>query len=594
MISPESTYEILSYHEINKCTLDLATKYKRWAISYTAQERYGLPSPGKCGEELCEQWVLHITDHESYDRDLERPEVFFSGTLHGNERVGPTVTVELAELLLKAVECNERGGGGGLKEDACKHPGLEKHLELVPWLSWLVHNRSIVLIPLANAKGYYDNVREENGLDPNRDFPFHNNLPHGNCMRTIAARVINEVWREHIFQISVTFHGGLESISYEWGDEEHTAPNDTCPDGYALNEVALRMKEYAGDAPEKHIGKYDVNVMNEIVYPVRGGMEDWGYAGSWAKSKSGERIPCSPVTFDGYKSMKTIYEDPTLRAFNYLVETSQDKIPPQNVLGKAEHVLDTSDPPGNGYITRNVRLALLLTDIVKPYVVWSSEDEHHHPEHLQDKNSTYSWEVGGALTVDASCLLVGPWPSNVSDLSKASPDDFISLVKFSTANQTARVYPPQQASFQAQLSLTTPGKYFVMPVAVVDQGWLKQLDEAQPHEPPQSHLVNARTNSAWDKQLRSGRRVRGHVEWFGPVRLVQVQVEPDDFRTFHKGGIIAVIVLVLLSLLLIFVNVKRNWANWCKFRGGQTGNRVPRDDEEVAPMLELPLEQIRP
>ncbi len=112
MSSPESDYKILSYSEINKRILDLAAKYSRWAISYIAQERYGLPSPGKCGEESYEQWVLHITDHESYDRDLERPEVFFSGALHGNERVGPTVTVEVAELLLKAVECNEREGGG--------------------------------------------------------------------------------------------------------------------------------------------------------------------------------------------------------------------------------------------------------------------------------------------------------------------------------------------------------------------------------------------------------------------------------------------------------------------------------------------------
>eukprot|EP01084_Bolivina_argentea_P207471 353974_1 len=118
MTSSEFNYTLLSYDEINKHTLDLAAKYPRYAISYTAQERYGLPSPGECGKELCEQRVLHITDHESYHRDLERPEVFFSGALHGNERVGPTVTVELAELLLKAVECHR--GGDGFKNEACK------------------------------------------------------------------------------------------------------------------------------------------------------------------------------------------------------------------------------------------------------------------------------------------------------------------------------------------------------------------------------------------------------------------------------------------------------------------------------------------
>jgi hypothetical protein len=30
----------------------------------------------------------------------QRPEVFFSGEVHGNERVGPTATVEFAKLLV--------------------------------------------------------------------------------------------------------------------------------------------------------------------------------------------------------------------------------------------------------------------------------------------------------------------------------------------------------------------------------------------------------------------------------------------------------------------------------------------------------------
>lgn len=40
-----------------------------------------MPSPGACGTDgedapQCEQWVMHITDHRSLDRDPERPEVF--------------------------------------------------------------------------------------------------------------------------------------------------------------------------------------------------------------------------------------------------------------------------------------------------------------------------------------------------------------------------------------------------------------------------------------------------------------------------------------------------------------------------------------
>ena len=41
-----------------------------------------------------------------------------------------------------------------------------------PWLRRLLDTRSIFIMPNANALGYHDNVRTENGLDPNRDFPY--------------------------------------------------------------------------------------------------------------------------------------------------------------------------------------------------------------------------------------------------------------------------------------------------------------------------------------------------------------------------------------------------------------------------------------
>jgi hypothetical protein len=59
-------------------------------------------------------------------------------------------------------------------------------------------------------EGYYQNVREENGIDPNRDFPY-NTI---DCMNTITARGVNEIWRENLFQISLTFHGGMQVYQY--------------------------------------------------------------------------------------------------------------------------------------------------------------------------------------------------------------------------------------------------------------------------------------------------------------------------------------------------------------------------------------------
>ena len=58
----------------------------------------------------CEVWVMRIT-HEPSLRGVateERPDVFISGALHGDERIGPVSSLETARLLVRAESCVER------------------------------------------------------------------------------------------------------------------------------------------------------------------------------------------------------------------------------------------------------------------------------------------------------------------------------------------------------------------------------------------------------------------------------------------------------------------------------------------------------
>ena len=34
---------------------------------------------------------------------------------------------------------------------------------------------------------------------------------------SVRDRVVNELFRRHVFQVGITFHGGMEAIAYEWG-----------------------------------------------------------------------------------------------------------------------------------------------------------------------------------------------------------------------------------------------------------------------------------------------------------------------------------------------------------------------------------------
>lgn len=121
--------------------------------------------------------------------------------------MGPPTLITVAETLVRNAALFEPGADSSSGN---------------PWLNRLLRTRTIVLLPISNAVGYENIQRTELGVDPNRDFPY--NTPAGACMHTAVARALNEVWMEHMFQLAVTFHGGMQAIAYEWGSYNHEVP----------------------------------------------------------------------------------------------------------------------------------------------------------------------------------------------------------------------------------------------------------------------------------------------------------------------------------------------------------------------------------
>lgn len=213
-------------------------------------------------------------------------------------------------------------------------------------------------------------------MDPNRDFPYLQNP--SNCMKTTAARAVNEAWRSHLFQAAVTFHGGMQAVGYEWGSPNHfgAGGDSESPDDLGQRAIGMVMREAAGAFRGRDVqgdGYYPVDRINRLVYPVNGGMEDWAYAGSWDKAA----VPvCKPPTFGGYPAEKTQYNDAMLRAFNILVETSDMKRPTEDTLGKMSlqgtgnegDSMLVVEGEGDGHVPRNLRLSYAVLDLLEPYV----------------------------------------------------------------------------------------------------------------------------------------------------------------------------------------------------------------------------------
>jgi hypothetical protein len=244
----------------------LARSHPNLVERWSAQQKWTLSSPGQCGNVPCRHYFVAITNRTSAGERwsaqsparAERPQVFFSGNLHGDEWVGPVTLLTLAELLVAAAEPSS--------------PAFN------PWLSRLVNTRVVVLLVVSNPLGYHHMDRLENGVDPNRDFPFEQ----PDCMRSVTARAINECWRESLFQLAVTFHGGQHSITYEWGAPSYDPKEPggvaaVSPDDVAQAALSATMAAAAGPFSSEN---WLVGRTNDVVYSVKGGMEDWAYAGA--------------------------------------------------------------------------------------------------------------------------------------------------------------------------------------------------------------------------------------------------------------------------------------------------------------------------
>lgn len=420
---------------------------------------------------------------------------------------------------------------------------------------------------LANALGYHRNARTEDGIDPNRDFPYDLYNP-SLCMRTIAGRTLNEIFREHQFQMALTFHGGVEVVAYEWG-----APSwygSLSPDDESQNQIAAAYSKYGGTWDGTR--PYEYGTMNDMVYYVRGGMEDWAYAGSWDTDRV---LACQPTTYGGYPSDKTKYNNSTLRAFNMLIETSNEKNPYYN-LGSSEDLLNEKST-GSGHISRNIRLSLLSADLVEPYVTivqvndillqrdvvpltWSADCggsitvDGNSTGITNNNQLTITFSVGGALTIDQVDL----WYANKKD-SGAIGDCFkqptmASLQAFAKATMVGRTRGTGRFSNSGPTPSSSDGlsagplfvgvldippntggssEWVVMASARVDQDWSMVPNNAGAPtnhvQQPQSHMANVRTNPNWRHESDDGKLIQGRLDWFSqPLTVV---VPPNNIPT---------------------------------------------------------------
>jgi len=593
-------YQLWTSEEIYETLHEWTRAFPRLVELTSAQEAYNLPGAGTdsdCPFEQdskgCKTWILTIRDKSQplEEQRYNMPQVLLSGALHGDEVVGPTTVMETAHLLLQAAKCESLPQGrawNGTDYVALTDDEIQRELQAArecranllkrgvfpvhrKWLARLVTTRTIIVVPTANALGYFRRTREEGDIDPNRDFPFDRKSD-ADCLQSIAARSLYQLFIERIVQMTITFHGGMEAVAYEWGAPSRT---EVAPDAVSQEQISKLYSRFAGA-----IGggaEYPVGTMNKLVYPVEGGLEDWSYAASWDKELV--QTLCTPAKNGGYNaSLQPPTNSYSLRMTTVLVETSNDKRPADNTLGTNQDAF-TPRGGGNGHISRNIRLSLGMIDLVEPYVqllaingleIWddvvplsprvgsSCEKTKIISIPFGTLSVELSWTVGGAFTVDHTSL----WYASAAEFEAApflcgtkttTQDEVDTFVQGRSIRKTDPVYGkthwhedvefptpreealhPLETIFAAHIDLQSlqlheGDRITVYAVARVDQEWSEQREASLP---PQTHIARVRTDPTWRAEDSSG-VVQGRLDWLS-IPLT-IEIGPSTSKITEKS-----------------------------------------------------------
>ena len=385
----QKLYIHYNYDDIINTFEQLSKTCSHYVKIDTSQTRYNLDSYKSCGKKPCVNLIVFLTDFDSYT--LDRPSYYISSSIHGDEVIGSSSLVEFVKYFCDSYN---------YKKNSLYHNILKTKL--------------IIMTPMTNAYGYYNKRREERvyiessnkyvDVDPNRDFPYYNNKEKiVNCMRTLSARTINEIFNEFIISGAITFHGGDNVLGYPWGNYLHIM-NDKynrkisteSPDFNAFDSIGRMMvKNSKSEKNEKNqIRKYGIGDMTTTVYPLDGALEDWAYGG-WEKyemnsNKNKNKInpikTCKPDSFNSNYNMlwnlsyynydhnsSFNYFDYKLRCLIYLAEASYNKIPKEEQYGVNDFDIkeDNRDifdfyktTDFFGHIPRNMRLVYTGVDLI--------------------------------------------------------------------------------------------------------------------------------------------------------------------------------------------------------------------------------------
>ena len=290
---------------------------------------------------------------------------------------------------------------------------------------------------------------------------------------------------------------------------------------------------------------------NDVVYPVRGGMEEWGYAASWFNRYN--KVKTVPIECENHIPVEVT--EGSNRCLVLLVESEMKKKPSKSELGNNQDVFLVSNNTRDFWIPVLMRQLTVVLDVLRPYSILMG---------VSSKN--VRWNVGGCYEVDETFVMIfrsneafHRYVSNAknpvySDLTDFEYDSLLHLVEtekpvfvssslngVSSLRDTPKTsynpgVPENQLIFETFVELDNMRmgeKVVIIAVSRVDQFMTRVPENENPSIPPQSLFVSLRTNGSWMmRNEKTGRELRGR----GKVLSRPVEVLSDLLLMKQKDG----------------------------------------------------------
>ena len=265
-LSQSFSYEIVEY-PLTKGTMTasgisdamLWDSYPKYSDYVQIMKNFTLLYPDLCkldtiGFSNYGKLVLALRITSGTKPPADKPETFYSSTIHGNETGGFILMMRLADYLLKNYSTDSR-------------------------IKNLVDNLRIWINPLANPDGTYGKTdsllpvptrRNAHGVDLNRDFP-----DPGKALDSVRQKETLDMMKfmkKHHFVISANFHSGDELVNYPWDRWSRLHADN--------NWFETISREYADTvhsfAPAGYMDEFENGITNGYDwYQVLGGRQDY-------------------------------------------------------------------------------------------------------------------------------------------------------------------------------------------------------------------------------------------------------------------------------------------------------------------------------